>query len=533
MPVGCYRGTVEPILGPPGTGKTTALLGRFERELRAGVPAAAVSVVTFTRAARTEFLNRAEVRFSLARDELPWVRTIHSTAYRLLLRPTLVTAPDLREFRDRYGYDLSDPGTHDLEEGATELPRQTTDDLLRHAYEWGRTRCLDPDRTIARYPGLLSAQSFLRFVTRYEAWKAEHRLWDFTDLLERVLRERLRPEVVAAIVDEGQDLSPLQWAVVEMWFADCDRVYIAGDDDQAIYAFQGADSGRLLRLATLYTPTVLAQSYRVPGTVHALAERIVGRNRQRIVKVYRPTPEAGTVERSELERAVAELPADANVLVLCRNRMFLRGIADALMRRCVPFIVEGVGALNPLGSEAVCYAAKQAQRLARGEDLHAAGLAALLEQIPSRGAGLLPHGVKAKVKRMDRRVSLAEMRDSLGLDTLLAVIERNGAADVLRKLRAEHRSYLGGILARYGTVPTPTICLTTIHGSKGREADTVLVVPDMTPATFAEYTDGRHGGAEAETRVAYVATTRTKRRLIIARPSTRRFYDYPQMRGVA
>jgi DNA helicase-2/ATP-dependent DNA helicase PcrA len=71
------------------------------------------------------------------------------------------------------------------------------------------------------------------------------------------------------------------------------------------------------------------------------------------------------------------------------------------------------------------------------------------------------------------------------------------------------------------------IRLTTIHGAKGREADTVVVVPDMSRASYREYTDRSGRGFEAENRVAYVAVTRAKRRLLFVNPRTRRYYNYP------
>jgi superfamily I DNA/RNA helicase len=520
-------GRVEPILGPPGTGKTTTLLSRFEGELARGVPPESIAVVTFTRAGVREFLERAQQQFVLGRTALPWVRTIHSAAYRLLDYPELMGAEALRDFRERYGYVLTDDGRDNVDAEPHEPPRRTPDDLLRHAYDWGRSRCLDLDRTLAKYPVAVNAPGFRRFAERLVAFKLERSLLDFTDLLEFVLARKLCPPVSVALIDEAQDLSPLQIAVVEMWFADCERVYVGGDDDQAIYAFQGAEPDWLLGLAAVHEPTVLGQSHRVPGAVHAIAGQLVRRNRNRVEKAYLPTAERGMVDYLTAEQALGGLDANPDALVLVRNRLFMSRIAARLMARVVPFAVEGKGAVSPLGAAAVVFAAKQAHRLACGEQLHSSSLAAVIDQVPSRGANLLPHGVKAELKRLQRRVTVDEMRTVLGLGPLLDAIARNGACSVLLKLRAEHRVYLQALLTRHGTIPTPTIRLTTIHGAKGREADTVIVLPDMTSASFGEYCDGRRGGHEAENRVAYVAVTRAKRRLVLVRPATRRFYAYP------
>ena len=82
-------------------------------------------------------------------------------------------------------------------------------------------------------------------------------------------------------------------------------------------------------------------------------------------------------------------------------------------------------------------------------------------------------------------------------------------------------------LNQYGELPTPKIHLTTVHSAKGREADLVIVIPDMTRRTYEAYLDSRSGGREAENRVAYVAVTRAKHRLIIVAPQTTRYFGYP------
>ena len=144
--------TVEFIAGPPGTGKTTALLERFERELAAGTPADRIGFVTFTRAARHEALDRASRKFNLSDDDLPWVRTVHGAAYkRLGHEAAKLLSPALwREFATKYQYHFTPVGPGHVEDGGSALPRQTADDRVRSAYEWGRNRRLTIAETLAR-----------------------------------------------------------------------------------------------------------------------------------------------------------------------------------------------------------------------------------------------------------------------------------------------------------------------------------------------------------------------------------------------
>ena len=69
------------ILGPPGTGKTTKLLGLVEQYMKAGVPPDRIGYFAFTRRAATEAIERATEKFGLGKKELPYFRTLHSLAF--------------------------------------------------------------------------------------------------------------------------------------------------------------------------------------------------------------------------------------------------------------------------------------------------------------------------------------------------------------------------------------------------------------------------------------------------------------------
>lgn len=517
------------ILGPPGCGKTMELLTLLGAELEKGTPPDRIAFVSFTRAARAEVLSRVKQLFNLDAGDMPWLRTIHSAAYRLsgLRRGMVMTRIEWQKFAEAYRYDLSDLSdmTDSPDEAQEEPPRRTKDDLLRYVYEWGRNRRLDVERSMGRCPALVPATQFRLFVSRLEDFKRQNGLLDFTDVLDRVLDNDLRPNVDVAFIDEAQDLSPLQIAVVEQWFGGCKRVYAAGDEDQAIYSFQGAEPDWMLSLAKRYPTVILSQSHRIPATVHSLAQLIIRCNRKRIPKTYRPTAQNGKVEYLPFERAMEQMDGKAKTLVLARNRMFLKPVAEFLFESRIPYVVEGRGGKSPLSSTTLVRAVKAACQLWHSEPLDAGDLNILLEHVPSRGANLLPHGVKTQAASLTGDVSTEDMR-GLGLGAMLEAIRRDGPISVFLKLRPSYRAYIQALLDRYGLIPKPEIRLTSIHAAKGQEADLVVVLPDMTRATYLEHSDGAHGGYEAENRVAYVAVTRAKNHLIVVQPKTRRYYDY-------
>jgi len=477
-------------------------------------------------------------RLGLCLTDFPWLRTLHSAAFRLLeLRRTQILANERwAEFSKRHGYRLTDVASH-VDDAPSELPWRTPDDAVRSAYSWGRSRRLDVKQTLARcsVARRLSASALRLFWQRLDAFKAEHELFDFPDLLDAVLDRGLRPNIDVLFVDEAQDLSPQQIAVVESWFPACSRVYVAGDEDQAVYGFQGADPSWLLRLAQRGRLEVLRQSYRVPVAVHALAIRIISQNKARVVKEYAPRSAIGRVRFLDEHAALTAVDGERATFVLARNRIYLARWARELRARALPFIVEGRGGVSPLSNERQRKAVEVALRLERGLDdrarLTAASVEALLAHVPS-GSGLVPRGAKTRARearRAGHTFTGTELRADLGLAGLLAALRRGGGLALLTGLSEQDRSYFEAIVARYGGLPEPRVMLTTMHGAKGREADVVVVLPDMTRLTADELC-GSGSGREAENRVFYVAVTRAREELIIVRPRGRRRYEFPSLR---
>ncbi|MCH7662442.1 MAG: UvrD-helicase domain-containing protein [Chloroflexi bacterium] len=192
------------ILGPPGCGKTHRLLDLLCGELAGGTPPQRIAFVTFTRAARREALERIKARLGLGEEDMPWVRTIHSTAYRLLeLAPGQLMDEELwGAFARRYGYRLSDC-VLDLESPFEPPLQQTPEDRARYVHDWGRNCRLDPERALRRCPVEgVKATLYRQFVRRVEGFKREEGLLDFSDLLDQVLARGLRPPVEVLFVDD-------------------------------------------------------------------------------------------------------------------------------------------------------------------------------------------------------------------------------------------------------------------------------------------------------------------------------------------
>lgn len=525
-------------LGPPGCGKTRRAIDQFTLELGRGLAPDRIALVTFTRAAREVARQRAVERFQLPPSRLTWVCTIHSAAFRLLQldHGQILDDERLAEFARRHGYKLTVDGRRvddDTDRGLT-LGR-TADDRMLFAFDWGRNHGLDVERTLARCPvDDLSAPQFRLFVRRLEAFKREHGLLDFADLLLRVLEAGLRPDVDVAMVDEAHDLSPLQIAVVEQWFAPCERAFVCADDDQAIFGWQGATPEWIQSLVQRCHCEVLEQSHRVPRSVHALAMRIIGRNKARTPKLYRPADREGAIVCCSLDQALDHVERSASAFVLVRNRVSIRPIAEALVERAVPFTVDGWGGASPLDDERAVRAVNLVLRLRAGEDgpFPTSHVAALMALVPTT-AELVPSAAAEQVRAMKGQGSFtrARLEGEIGLAALLREVDTKGV-NVLAKLSRAWRRYFMRVEKSLGQLPPPTTTVTTVHVAKGAERELVVVIPDMTRPTYAAYLRGGAERNEAENRVFYVAVTRAQQTLVLVHPRTRRHYEFPRIDGV-
>ncbi|MBT9158759.1 MAG: DNA helicase II [Dehalococcoidia bacterium] len=462
------------IFGPPwpGTGKTTELLRLVADAKERGFDANEIGFFSFTRAAASEALKRLDLRSSNK------ICTLHSLCFRALGASPMgiVDSYKLRKFGSKVG--ISFAGVSNEEYG----DRMEEGDKYLAILNLARSCLTDPATEYYRSderPGDFSQFKF--FVDSYAAWKEAFGYFDFSDLLERYVMNPTDHGASVVFVDEAQDLSPLQWAVVDR-IASFDRVReltIAGDDDQAIYEWAGADPAGMSGFVDRYNaqPSTLAQSYRVPAPVHSLARGIVSRIKTRVQKRYRAATHAGEVNVFRNGFSTDILGGSEDTLILCRSHVSKKEVESALVAARIPYRVESgrPGLFESRWADAV----RAVKKLQAGGSIGSSEL----EVLAKVGTSL----TKEALNRRDMKAIA-----TAGYERAVAIPFEHVEFFREAKLDAE-----------------PTIRVSTIHSAKGREADRVILHCGITARTES----AMERNPDQEHRVFYVAVTRAKRRL--------------------
>lgn len=525
-------GNVKVLLGPPGTGKTTTLLNEIEALLANGVSPREIAFVSFTKAAVKEARDRAATRFNLDPEEFEFFKTIHAMAYRAIGKRPMMDDPQWKAFGESFSYSFSEEGEEPT------LNFSEDGDCLKSLHSLCRAKRCSVAEAILHsgdVPPHITPEMVDLFAERLGAWKREHQVIDFGDQLEMAAAIEWRPPVRFAFIDEAQDNSRMQNALTKKWFWEnsrCEQVKYAGDDDQAIYVWSGADNGALVRLSAKFAPQFLEQSRRVPRLAHAVGQSIIRDNLNRVRKSYLPREADGSLRRSLDAHGSLEGCGD-EAMVLVRNVRFAARYRAACIEAGRLFSCE-IGAFSPLDKKDTKEAFHAVAAWRNGKNASAVGLMSLLKLTPSRvdDVAVLPRGAKAAAAKNMDPVPVWRAREQFNLHGLVEVCLRELDPFALAmKIPPEERRYLELVLARDPLLEGGKITITTIHRSKGREAPTVVVSADMARRTFRKWRSGPVDAREEERRVQYVAVTRTKDRLIIERPSENMFFPYEQHLG--
>jgi DNA helicase-2/ATP-dependent DNA helicase PcrA len=485
------------IFGPPGTGKTTYLLNKLELELKT-VQSRRIAFLTFTRAARTEALQRTK----MSEKDLPFLRTIHAICYRQMsVSQTQMVKPKmLREFGKKIGTEITGYIANPLaDEFSMSDGKPTKADMLLNLSHLGRHRKAALREMLATADVELDWEFSKWFTIAYKDWKEAESLLDFTDLLTVYLKFGQPLDIDVMFVDEAQDLSRLQWDVVRKLGSRAKRIYIAGDDDQAIFTWAGASATAFIDEPAQHQ-VILDQSRRCPRAVMRVAEQIIGNVMNRVEKHTKPRDAEGQFDTvSYIEQSLFD--GDHDKFLLFRNHHRGLRLSGELEEMSIPYL----GANSPFSEKHVLNALSA---------FHHQNL-----------------GIAANVYERTAVVELADVR-YLKKDADILMKQPGMVIDLFKKPdydlfavlgRLPKKSYVQRCVELHGMakVLAPTLTLQSIHQSKGQEAHTVILDTELAKKTY----DGMMVNPDDEHRVWYVGVTRAREKLIALLPTNQLHYQ--------
>jgi len=489
------------ILGPPGTGKTTTLLNLVDQFIQQGIRPKQIGYFSFTKKAATEAATRAAEKFNLdVEDDLTYFRTLHSYAFNQLgmTREKMMGSEDYKEFGEKCGIPIkvakfSDgDGTFNCDnEYLTIINTAAVKRMDLLEYYDSRKNILDIERNTL----FLLAEELKRF-------KKEKGLKDFNDLIEDYLLKETTNKFEVLFIDEAQDLSLLQWEMVRKIWAKAGKTYIAGDDDQAIFKWAGADVDHFIALKEEVDDIqTLDQSYRIPGgPIHELSQKIINQVQNRFDKNYKPRAEEGILKRySDITQVDM---SKGNWLVLSSANHFLDQVKEVCELRGWYYQYKGRNSI-PLK---LLLALNNWEAWRTNASLNYLEIKNIYEYL---GSNVLEGFRKAKTLHTDQKYLMRDCRAEHGLLTDKVWYDAfegldNITENYIRNMRAN-----GEMINK-----NPRIKMSTIHGAKGGEADKVLLMQDITNAaleTFSHDPDELH-------RLFYTGATRAKRELHVLDP---------------
>lgn len=581
------------LLAVPGAGKTTVMVSRIASMIyEHGIAPSSILTITFSKAGARDMRRRYEGLFGQLEKETPLFCTIHSFCYQVVgsyCQATGGVAPQLIEARERsmalreiyqrinqefLSEDLEEELVSNLSFIKNAMLRQ--EDVEQNEKQPAEKRVLETQ-----------IKNLWSIYKAYSNFKRDNGLMDFDDMLSYTLTilkkypqilEYYQDRYPYLCVDEAQDTSKLQHAVIGLLAQKSQNLFLVGDEDQSIYRFRGACPENLLEFPKQYPKAKLLkmeENFRSTGEIVEHANRFISFNKQRYPKnMFTHNERGGPIEVKKLHDFAdqyhaaieAYLVEPGTTAFIYRNNLSAVPIADILDRNDVDFyikehkarlknnyVVSDVLAFFSLSFDPKDFAAfsrifyKTSSCLKRN----------MLSRIPQ---GPLMEGESY----FDRMVTLCDENQNTGkIRYISMMVEQLHKMDPVKamecilyqigylgyleftsgagySMQAQKLNILMSLASRVSTVeqfldrideldeivvqhaqrPQARLTLTTAHSAKGLEFDTVVLLDcmdDIFPAHSAveKWKLGMEEEMEEEARLFYVACTRARKRLVL------------------
>ena len=555
----------EKIFGAPGTGKTYNLIERLQNHLNKNCPFDQTLTLSFTRVAAREIRARIASQNQFTEKQLIQnVRTIDSYLMNQIREDKDICYT--RDFIKAY---------YNVEKESTILDHKrsnfyATMDIVRK----GRVNEGDGIENILKYydnskSSRVSRTFLIQLVESYDNYKKNQLKMDWEDVKYKGLNSKIIfPNNIVLMIDEAQDCNRLEWLVIKKLIAVSKHVYLAGDDDQAIYRFKGGEVETFLRLpVTTPTPTVLKESPRLNEKIYNLAQDIIHyipkENRQE--KSYKPVnvneynmPIFGviksfrnkeTLERNYLNMEITDPKVPIHWLFLSRKNDWIDmrysqeifSWSQILAKNFFTWeqIEESTGRYTDIERATIPNIPREQiigietwLKLQNGDRISGLNVRDFYRVLP---APLIRDRKKTSLTKADSIILKSGQYNYEDLKTKF-YLEANINAPWSEILKLTPRNkehytnyirYLEKVVENGRYKKSKNILLSTIHGAKGLEAANVVVNTDWNKLSYINYCKGGIW-KDDEIRIFYVAVTRAKHNLFFYQPE----FSYGEYKGM-
>ena len=356
------------VLAGPGSGKTTVITRRILQLLKNGVPASEILVITFTKDAALEMEGRfrklllEDQRLHPNQQEFQGnvtFGTFHSVFFQILRLTYQLTAENIIKDRDKKLILREILEEENVDAGYdAEFFRMLLSEISRMKNSGG---------SLVFHSSLLEDEKFHRIFQTYTARLRAQRLLDFDDMLSmcyellttnKEARHKWQSVYRYILVDEFQDINPVQYAVTRILALPENNLFIVGDDDQSIYHFRGADPSIMLGFPRDYPATktiVLGKNFRSRTEIVRFSGNLIRKNKKRYEKrVDAVRGQGGSVllyhvdSMEKQSQAVLSLinasiragvPKD-KIAILFRATSQARPLLPILMKQGIPYVMK-------------------------------------------------------------------------------------------------------------------------------------------------------------------------------------------------
>jgi len=261
--------------GPPGTGKTFKLISRAKAYARLGTPLHKIGYFAFSKKAA----GVAKERMPASDKNLPYFQTLHSFCFNYLdLNKEDIMQPYHYE---KFGKEINVKVKYADKYNKEEINYLTCDNPYFQLIHKAVNKCISVKEEYKLWehnPKEILWPTLKYISDNLVEYKNTKNLYDFNDLVDLTIKSKNKedfPTFKAVFIDEAQDLSPLQWKLFDVFKQKSKDVYLAGDDDQAIFVWAGADVERFIKEPA--KERVLKYSKRVSRTVQEESQKPIER----------------------------------------------------------------------------------------------------------------------------------------------------------------------------------------------------------------------------------------------------------------